>query len=237
MGMTSRVAAGRILRNESLITISGQAPKKSSVTHTALAVERQLHTVRVWNNIAIIARSAVARIFAELGMSLEIICTAVVAIPELVRVVEQRVLTPVHVEDRRRGGHAKEQGRTGCGVDDPVPGVQRWREEAARLPLEGLFLVSLIAAPDLRRAASLDHVENFLVHVLFRSNGACAGHLDYVHPLEPAAAVKLDERASCAHAFPRCQSQIADVVESHRAAMDREILLIHVNFIRTGLPY
>src|SRR6185295_12388885 len=134
MGMTSRVAAGRILRNEPLITISGQAPKKSSVTHAALAVERQLHTVRVWNNIAVIARASVARIFSELGMRFEIICTAVVAILELVRVVEQRVLTPVHVEDRRRGGHAEEQRRARRCIDDPVPGVQRRRKEATRLP-------------------------------------------------------------------------------------------------------
>src|SRR6266513_4321934 len=108
MGVTSRVAARRILRNEPLITISRQAPKESSVTHAALAIQRQLHAVRVRDNIAVVARAAVARIFSELGMSFEIICTAVVAIPELVRVVEQRVLTPVHVEDRRRGGHAKE---------------------------------------------------------------------------------------------------------------------------------
>src|SRR6266576_275490 len=109
MGVTSRVAAGRILRNEPLITVSGQAPKESSVTHAALPVKRQLHAVRVRNNIAVVARAAVARIFSELGMRFEIICTAVVAILELVRVVKQRVLTPVHVEDRRRGGDAKQQ--------------------------------------------------------------------------------------------------------------------------------
>src|SRR5258705_4379804 len=107
MGVTSRVATRRILRDEPLITISRQAPKKSSVTHAALAVERQLHAVRVRNNIAVVARAAVARIFSELGMRFEIICTAVVAILELVRVVKQRVLTPVQMEDRRRVGHAK----------------------------------------------------------------------------------------------------------------------------------
>src|SRR5437773_11184769 len=77
MGVTSRVAARRILRNEPLITISGQAPKESSVTHAALAIQRQLHAVRVRNNIAVVARAAVARIFSELGMRFEIICTAV----------------------------------------------------------------------------------------------------------------------------------------------------------------
>src|SRR4029450_3332656 len=122
MGVTSRVAARRILRNEPLITISRQAPKESSVTHAALPIERQLYAGRIRDNISVGARGAVGRIFSRLGRSLEIICTAVVAIPELVRVVEQRVLTPVHVEDRRCGGYAKEQGRAGRGVDEPVPG-------------------------------------------------------------------------------------------------------------------
>src|SRR5919106_6905012 len=153
MGVTSGIAAGRVLRNEPLKTIPRQAPEKSSVTHAALAVERQLHPVRVWNNIAVVARAAMARIFAELGVRFEIIRAAVVAILELVRVVEQRVLTPVDLENRRRIGHAQEQGRAGGGVDDAVPGIQRRREEATRLPLEGLLLVSVVAAPDLRRAA------------------------------------------------------------------------------------
>ena len=170
-------------------------------------------------------------------MRFEIIRAPVVPILELVRVVEQRVLTPVQVENRRRVGHAEEQGRAGGGIDDSMPGVQRWREEATRLPLEGLFLVSIVAAPDLRRAAPLKHVEDLLVHVLLCSYGARTGHLDDVYPLEPAAAVKLDERASSAHALPRSQRQVTDVVEAHRAAMDGEILLLHVNLIGSGRPY
>src|SRR4030095_10950200 len=122
-------------------------------------------------------------------------------------------------------------------VGNEVPGIERWRKEAPRLPLEGLLPVSIIAAPNLRRAAPLEHVENLLVHVLFSSNGACAGHLDNVHPLEPAATIKFDERALSAHALPRFQGQVADVVESHRATMDREILLLHVTLIGSGLPY
>src|SRR5437899_9970410 len=107
MGVTSGVATGRILRDEPLITVPGQAPKESSVTYAALAIQRQLYAVRVRDNIAVVARTAVARIFAELGMRFEIIRTPVVAIPELVRIVEQGILTPVHVEDRRRISHAK----------------------------------------------------------------------------------------------------------------------------------
>src|SRR5437016_11909724 len=107
MCVTSGVATGRILRHEPLITVPGQAPKESSVTYAALAIERQLYAVRVRDNITVVARTAVARIFSKLGMRFEIIRTPVVAIFELVRVIEQRVLTPVHVEDRRRVGHAK----------------------------------------------------------------------------------------------------------------------------------
>src|SRR5262245_6375373 len=75
MSVTSGVAAGRLLRNEPLITIPGQAPKEHSVTHAALAIERQLHAIRVRDNIAVIARAAVARIFAEIGMRFKIICS------------------------------------------------------------------------------------------------------------------------------------------------------------------
>src|SRR6266478_7865841 len=107
MGVTSGVATGRILRDEPLITVPGQAPKESSVTYAALAIQRQLYAVRVRDNIAVVARTTVTRIFSELGMRFEIIRAPVVAIFELVRIVEQRVLTPVHVEDRRRIGHAK----------------------------------------------------------------------------------------------------------------------------------
>src|SRR5436309_4008374 len=105
------------------------------------------------------------------------------------------------------------------------------------MPHKVLHLFGIVAAPDLRRTAPLEHVEDLLVHVLFSSDGAGAGHLDNVHSLEPAAAVKLNERALCARALPRSQSQIADVIEPHRATMDREILLLHVNFIGRGLPY
>ncbi len=137
----------------------------------------------------------------------------------------------------RRIGHAEEQRRARGGVDDAVPGIKRWRKEAALLPLEGLLLVTIAVVPDLRRAAPLDHVENLLVHVLFRSNHASTGHLDNTHPLKPAAAVKLDERALCAHALPRRQSQIAHVVKPHRAAMDRQILLVHEKLVGRGWPY
>src|SRR6185295_750838 len=89
MGVTSRVAAGRVLRDESLKTITGQVPKESSVTDTALAVDRQLHAVRIRDNITEVTRAPVARIFAEFGLRFKIFRAAVVAILELVRIVEQ----------------------------------------------------------------------------------------------------------------------------------------------------
>src|SRR5688500_5973563 len=102
MSVTSGVATGRVLRNEALKTIPGEAPKESSMTDAALAIQRQLHAVRVRDDIAEVARAPVTWIFSELGMRFEIICAPVVAIFELVRVVEQRILTPVQVEDWRR---------------------------------------------------------------------------------------------------------------------------------------
>src|SRR5919108_4896689 len=108
MSMTPGIVAGRVLRNEPLITIPGQAPKEHPVPHATLAIERQLYAVRIRDNIAVVARTAVARIFSEIGVSFEIIRIPIVAILELVRIVEQRVLAPVQMEDRRRVGHAKQ---------------------------------------------------------------------------------------------------------------------------------
>src|SRR4029434_1913865 len=99
---------GGVLRNESLKTISRQAPEKSSVTDAALAVERQLHTVRVGNNISIVSRAAVAWVFAQLSVRFEVFRAAVVAVFELVGIVEQRVLSPIQMKDRRRVGHPKQ---------------------------------------------------------------------------------------------------------------------------------
>src|SRR5262244_3393145 len=178
MSVTSGVAAGRVLRNKPLITIPRQAPKEHPVTDAALAIERQLYAVRVRDNVTVVARAAVARIFSEIGVRLKISLTPVIAILELVRIVEQRVLSPVKMEDGRCVSNAKQQGRAGGSVDDAVPSIQRRREEATLLPLESLFLVRVVAAPDLSCAAPLEHVENLLVHVFFGSNGARAGHLD-----------------------------------------------------------
>src|SRR5215510_1167938 len=237
MSVTSGVAAGRVLRNEPLITIPGQTPKEHPVTNAALAIERQLYAVRVRDNVTVVARATVARIFSEISMGFEIICVPVVAIFELVRIVEQRVLSPVKMEDGRRVSDAKQQGGAGGSVDDTVPSIQWRREEATLLPLESLLLVRIVAAPDLRRATALKHIEDLLVHVFFRNNGAGTGHLDDVDSLEPAATIKLDKRALSAHPPPRSQSQVANIVESDSAAMDGEFLLLHVNLIGSGLPY
>src|SRR5499426_1103169 len=237
MSVTSGVAAGRVLRNEPLITIPRQAPKEHPVTNAALAIERQLYAVRVWDNVTVVARAAVARIFSEIGVRFEIILTPVIAILELVRIVEQRVLSPVKMEDGGRVSNAKQQGRAGGSVDDAVPSIQWRREEATLLPLESLLLVRIVAAPDLRRATALEHIEELFVHVFFRSNGTGTSHLDDVDSLEPAATIKLDKRALSAHPLPRSQSQVANIVESDSAAMDGEFLLLHVNLIGSGLPY
>src|SRR5262245_16239348 len=172
MSVTSGVAAGRVLRNEPLITVPGQAPKEHPVTDATLAIERQLHAVRVRDNITVVARAAVARIFSEIGVRFKIILTPVVAILELVRIVEQRVLSPVKMEDGWRGSNAKQQGRAGGSVDDAVPSIQWRREEATLLPLESLLLVGIVAAPDLRRPTALKHREEPSVHVSFRRTGA-----------------------------------------------------------------
>src|SRR5262245_38466995 len=171
MSVTSGVAAGRVLRNEPLITIPGQTPKEHPVTNAALAIERQLYAVRVRDNVTVVARATVARSFSEISMGFEIICVPVVAIFGRGRIVEQRVRSAVKMEDGRRVSDAKQQGGAGGSVDDTVPSIQRRREEATLLPLESLFLVRVVAAPDLSCAAPLEHVENLLVHVFFGSNG------------------------------------------------------------------
>src|SRR5262245_62718343 len=98
MSVTAGVAAGRVLRDEPLKTVSRQVPKESPVPHAALAIEGQLHAVRIRDNVTVVARAAVARIFAEFGACFEIFRAPVVPLLELVRIIEQRVLTAVEVE-------------------------------------------------------------------------------------------------------------------------------------------
>src|SRR5215475_3176123 len=117
MSVTSGVAARCVLRNEPLITIPGQTPKEHPVTHAALAVERQLHAVRIRDNVTVVARTAVAWIFSKISMSFKIICTPVIPILELVRIVEQCVRSSVQMKNRRRVSNAKQQGRAGGCVD------------------------------------------------------------------------------------------------------------------------
>src|SRR5688572_14854071 len=99
MGVTAGIPTGRVLRDESLKTIAGQVPEKSSVPDAALTVERQLDAVGIRDNITVVARAAMARIFAELGLRFEIIRAAIITILELVRIVEQRVLAPVQLKN------------------------------------------------------------------------------------------------------------------------------------------
>src|SRR5262245_65591681 len=131
MRVTPGVAAGCVLRNEPLVTVPRQAPKEHPMTDAALAIERQLYAVRVRDNITVVARAAVARIFSEISVRFKIILTPVVAILELVRVVEQRVLSPVKMKDGRAVCNAKEQGRDGGSVGNAVPGMQRRRDGAS----------------------------------------------------------------------------------------------------------
>src|SRR5207237_10875214 len=105
MSVTSGIAAGGVLRDEPLKAIPGEAPKESSVPHAALAIERQLHAVRVRDNITVVARTAVARIFSKLGLCVEMIRTPVVAFFELLRVIEQRLMYHIIEETWRYISH------------------------------------------------------------------------------------------------------------------------------------
>ena len=62
-------------------------------------------------------------------------------------------------------------------------------------------------------------------------------HFDHVHALKPTAAVELDERTLRPHAFPGCQRQITNIEKSDGAAMDRQILLLHVKLVRSRRPH
>src|SRR5262245_61287988 len=108
MSVTTGVAARCVLSNEPLITIPGQTPKEHPVTHAALAVERQLHAVRIGDYIAVVPRTAMAWIFSEISMSFKIICTPVIPILELVRIVEQCVRSSVQMKNRRRVGDTEQ---------------------------------------------------------------------------------------------------------------------------------
>src|ERR1051325_1528319 len=119
------------------------------MTHSALAVDGQLNSIGIRNDVAVISRPAVTRVFSQLRLGFEIIGPAVVTVFELIRVVKQRVLSSVDVENRRRIIDGEQKRRAGGGVDDSMPRVQRRRKQASRLPLERLLFIRFIAGPDL----------------------------------------------------------------------------------------
>src|SRR6266567_1963465 len=92
-------------------------------------------------------------------------------------------------------------------VDDAVPGVHRDREHRSLLPLEHVPL-RVALEPDLGRAASLDHEENLLVHVLLGVQRSCRRHLDHVAAPLGLRAMELDKVPASAGTLPRRERKI-----------------------------
>src|SRR5215207_7882709 len=106
--MTAGVTPRRVLGDETLKTIAGQIPEKGSVADPALAVEWQFYVVSVRYDVAVVACAAMTRICAKFGLRLEIFRAAVIAVFELIGIVEKSVLGPVKMKYRRRIGHAEQ---------------------------------------------------------------------------------------------------------------------------------
>src|SRR5207244_9084556 len=101
------------------------------------------------------------------------------AIAEFIRTMENSVGGIEQVQYVGCGRSAEEQGRARAGIDDPMPRIERDREQGAGLPFEDVTLL-VTFKPDLGRTAALNDVVDFLIQVLFGIQRAGARDLDQI---------------------------------------------------------
>src|SRR3972149_5715091 len=102
-----------------------------------------------------------------------------VAVLEDNGVVEDEVRIVKEVDDGRGGCHSQQPGRlTPLSVEVLPPGIQGSREEAARLPFEGLLAPPLV--PDGGGTPSREHIDELLEEILLRLEAGSGAYLHHV---------------------------------------------------------
>ena len=162
-------------------------------------VERQLADVR--DEVGFPHPAAV-----QLGLGVEVVGLTLVAVVEVVVVVEDEVLgVPLPKKLGQVGDREPARRLRQAGVEELVPGVGGGYEVAARTPLEGLLLAAL--APHRAGAVAGHHVDGFGVHVPQRRSVASGRQLDDVL-VAAVVAVEVAQGTSDAVALARPRAHL-----------------------------
>src|SRR5581483_10944870 len=86
----------------------------------------------------------------------EVVRAAVVALIEAIVAAEDEVFVMQQVDHDRRARDREQERRPAAAVVEPVPSIERHREEASLLPLEVELGCAVVRAPYLRRAGALE---------------------------------------------------------------------------------
>jgi hypothetical protein len=136
---------------------------------------------------------------------------AVVAGLKRIAVVENEIRVAEEIHDDRGSRDRQQKRRLARAVIMPVPGVKRWRKEAALRPFKRLLAHPVI--PNLGAAAALKHIEKLIVHVSFRFQGGPGRNLDNVHTRNATTALELNIRTAPTHAGPGLTRQFGHILD------------------------
>ncbi len=163
----------------------------------------------------------------------EVVGLAAEAVAEVVLRVEHEVEVAEGVDDRRRVGDRDEARRfLARGVEVLVHGVERNREDRARLPLEGDLRAR--AVPYRGRAAAVEDIHHLLEQLALRSELAAGRDLAHVCVVRRARGVMVEEDSLAAAPRPRLQLHRVQV-QLVDGALDVEPLGLHPARIRSLL--
>src|SRR5690348_14690372 len=93
------------------------------------------------------------------------ILRAGVAIGKNIGAVENKFLVVDYVHDQGRVGHGEIFHGFAAAVDQPMPGVERRREQAPWTPFEHLLAPAV--GPDFRGALAVENADYFLIEMFF----------------------------------------------------------------------
>src|SRR5688572_232461 len=105
-----------------------------------------------------------------------------------------------------------------------MPGIEWRSKETPFRPFECLLAQTVI--PDFRAAATLQDIEQLVIHMSFGVERAARRNLDDVHSGHAAAAFQLDVRAGSSHARPRFARQFGHIFD-RESVINWNTFLLH----------
>ena len=127
-----------------------------------------------------------------------------------------KVRAAKQIENQRRRGH-RQQPRLliALAVEMLIPGVERHREQAARLPLEALL--GAVSLPDRGRAAAVKNVDQRLVHMSLRIETLSRRNADDIGVIHIAGAVEHDVDPVASDAIPPFERRRVEILDEKSA--------------------